>query len=213
MKILLFRLEGVMQSWGELAKWDYRSTELFPSKSGIVGMIAAAMGLQRGDVRIQELCKSITIGTRADRAGEVRTDYQTVSSSTMLTAKGKKRSGGNTIITPKSYLFDASFLVAVTADSHTLRDCLEALNNPVWPVYLGRKCCTPNIPVLGKITTEYDSIIDALNSEPLIERHDEEVFIQVDGTETQRFDVIIDSSKRHFTRRGVNTLLHETKGM
>ena len=54
-KILLIRLEGPLQSWGERSKWDYRDTADFPTKSGVIGMIACAMGLERTDAQLGKL--------------------------------------------------------------------------------------------------------------------------------------------------------------
>lgn len=46
--ILLLRLEAPLQSYGERAKWDFRDSAYFPTKSGVIGIIACAMGLKRG---------------------------------------------------------------------------------------------------------------------------------------------------------------------
>ena len=78
-KLLMLRLEGVLQSWGESSKWDYRDSALMPTKSGIVGLIACAMGLERGNPEIDAIFDAITLAVRADRPGVRMTDYHTAS--------------------------------------------------------------------------------------------------------------------------------------
>ena len=64
--LLILRLEGALQSWGENSKWDARDTAALPTKSGIVGLLACALGWERGDARIAELYDTIQIAVRAD---------------------------------------------------------------------------------------------------------------------------------------------------
>lgn len=179
--ILLFRLEGVLQSWGEHSKWDYRDTAAFPTKSGVVGLLGCAMGLERDDTRIGEISSSLRMIVRADRAGELLTDFQTISADKIYTASGGTRSGGNTIISNKSYLQDASFLVGLTGKKDLLEELDRALKNPKWSMYLGRKNCVPSVPILGEISEEYDSLEQAMQNYPLTERHDENILMEMDS--------------------------------
>lgn len=178
--ILLFRLEGVLQSWGEHSKWDYRDTADFPSKSGVVGILGCALGLERDDIRLGEISQSLNMIVRADRAGELVVDFQTVSAEVLYSASGKPRTGGNTFITHRSYLQDASFLVGLTGDRELLKELHNALHDPKWSIYLGRKSCVPSVPVTGDLTEEYDSLKQAVENYPLINRHDEMVMIEME---------------------------------
>ncbi|MCR4764223.1 MAG: type I-E CRISPR-associated protein Cas5/CasD [Lachnospiraceae bacterium] len=168
--LIILRLEGVMQSWGENSKWNHRASSQMPSKSGIVGMLACAMGLERDDHTIVELGNAITIAVRADRPGLMATDYQTVTGYPLLTAEGKPRSGGNTFISRRDYLQDASFTVFLEAEEDWKNRITDALRDPVWPIYLGRKNCVPSRPVLMEITKEYGSLHDAVNCYPTSDR-------------------------------------------
>ena len=170
--ILILRLEGVLQSWGERARWDFRDSNTMPTKSGVVGLLACAMGLPRGSERIIELSKSLEMGVRADRNGVIFQDFHTVTGERdfLFNAEGKKRVGGATIITPRQYLQDAYFTVALYANEELLNACATALNNPVWSVYLGRKSCVPSRPIFDELTNEYSSILEALESHPLCMR-------------------------------------------
>lgn len=172
--LLVLRLEGLMQSWGERSRWDSRDTEAFPSKSGIIGLIACAMGLRRGDTAIRELEQKMTIGVRADRPGVFMTDYHTITGE-FVTAEGKHRGrkGENsTIISYRQYLFDASFLVVIAAPEIILESIASALKKPKWQIYLGRKSCVPSRPVFEDLTQAYSSIDEALRTIPLSMRAD-----------------------------------------
>lgn len=182
--ILLFRLEGPLQSWGERSKWDWRDTADFPSKSGVIGLLACALGLERENPEIARLNRELTVTVRADRPGELITDFHTVSSDNLLNAEGKKRSGAGTIISHRGYLQDASFLVGITGDAALLKRLKDALDDPVWPVYLGRKSCVPAVPVIGKLTENYETLLQAMESEPLPARHEEnQIRVEFDSME------------------------------
>jgi CRISPR system Cascade subunit CasD len=184
--VLLMRLEGVWQAWGTRARWDVRDTQLEPTKSGVVGLLGCALGYPMHDVRLQDLAASLRFGVRVESPGRVVRDYQTVSDF-LPTAEGTYKLGNSrtvssldkaradscaspaTIISPRYYLEDASFLVAMEqcdGGDLTLIECEQALLRPKWPVFLGRKACVPTRPVLEKLTTDYDDIEDALKRHP-----------------------------------------------
>lgn len=168
--LLILRLEGALQSWGENAKWDARDTAALPTKSGIVGLLACALGWGRGDVRIAALYDKIQIAIRADRPGVRLTDYHTVTGHPLRNAEGKPRSTGNTIVTKRQYLQDASFLVVLQTEEETVRMLEQALRHPVWCVYLGRKSCVPSRPVLEAATNQYADLMDAVLHYPAADR-------------------------------------------
>lgn len=183
--ILLIRLEGVLQSWGEHSKWDYRDTADFPSKSGVIGLLGCALGLERDNVRLGELSQSLHMIVRADRAGELVSDFQTVSAEVLNSASGKPRTGGNTFITHRNYLQDSSFLVGLSGEKTLLEELRDALQNPKWSIYLGRKSCVPSVPVIGCYTEKYDSLKQAMENYPLRKRHDEMVMIEMECGHTE----------------------------
>lgn len=168
--LLILRLEGALQSWGENSKWDARDTAALPTKSGIAGLLACALGWARGDARIAALFDQIQVAVRADRPGVRMTDYQTVTGHPLRNAEGKPRSTGNTIVTNRQYLQDASFLVVLQAEEQTARMLEQALRCPVWCVYLGRKSCVPSRPVLEAATNQYADLMDAVLHYPAADR-------------------------------------------
>ena len=84
--LLILRLEGPLQSWGENSKWDHRDSADLPTKSGIIGLLGCALGLPRKDPALVELCSAVRLAVRADRPGIRTTDYQTVTGTPLLNA-------------------------------------------------------------------------------------------------------------------------------
>lgn len=167
--ILLLRLEGPLQSWGERARWDYRDTMTMPTKSGVIGILACALGIPRHDPALLEMDEKFRMGVRMDRSGIIMTDYQTISGN-IRTADGKQRGRKNedsTLQSWRQYLQDASFLVALSGETGMLQRCANALHKPVWPVFLGRKSCIPTRPVFEQLTSDYTSLEDALRNYPV----------------------------------------------
>lgn len=162
---LLLRLEGPMQSWGERARWVIRDTSTEPTKSGIVGLLGCALGIN-ADEELKKLGEAIKLGVRCDDNGQFLTDYHTVVEGVM-SGEGKIKINQNThkpetVVSWRQYLCDASFVIAIQAEPALIEKLVKAIQSPVWPIYLGRKCCPPAAPVfLG--TGEYESLKQALN--------------------------------------------------
>ena len=169
-KLLILRLEGPLQSWDDSSKWDERNTGDFPTKSGIVGLLGCAMGLERGDPMLTALNAALTMAVRADRIGDRTTDFQTVTGSPLRNAEGKPKSTGNTLISRRSYLQDACFTVVLQTDEIWHQRIVSALQAPAWCLYLGRKTCVPSRPVLECAEPEYFDLTDALHRYPAAER-------------------------------------------
>lgn len=171
-KILILRLEGPLQSWGESAKWDMRDSADFPTKSGIVGLLGCAMGLERGDPKLEELSEALTVAVRADRKGVRAVDYQTVTGNPLRNAEGKPKTTGNTIVSRRTYLQDACFTVFLETDEAWAERIVAVLRAPRWCICLGRKNCVPSRPVLAEERGNYVSLEDALRRCPAAERAD-----------------------------------------
>ena len=141
MPTLLLRLVGPMQSWGVQSNFTVRDTGLEPSKSGIVGLLCAALGRQR-DAEIDDLA-ALRMGVRVDREGQMAGDYHTAQN-VLKAAGGIKK----TEVSRRYYLADARFLVGLEGDDLALfRKLHDALAAPYWPLYLGRKAFVPGEPV------------------------------------------------------------------
>jgi CRISPR system Cascade subunit CasD len=167
---LFLRLAGPMQSWGTSSRLQLRRTDAYPSKSGVVGMLLCAMGVCREESR-EELPRltSLRMGVRVDLAGTVDWDYHTAGAKIGIrSADGKikktaKTGEYETLLSRRQYLYDASFLVALQGSADAVDACASALDKPVWPIFLGRKCCVPAEPVFAGTGT-FDNLTDALSS-------------------------------------------------
>ncbi len=168
---LFLRLEGPLQSWGERGRWSQRDTAPEPTKSGVVGLLACALGLQADD-DIRQLSQQIQFGVRCDRSGIPYTDYHTVGGGyetpQLLTAAGKLKLSSkkpHTELTYRDYLHDASFLAAVQTDPELISRLTRAVQAPHWVIFLGRKSCLPSRPLYEGVG-DYPSLEAALGSWP-----------------------------------------------
>lgn len=144
MTTLLLRLQGPMQSWGTTSRFDERDTQLEPSKSGVLGLVCAALGRDRAEP-VDDLA-ALRMGVRVDREGVPLRDYQTATG-VVIAATGKADLT-RTVVSPRYYLSDAVFLVGLEgADTALLTRIHAALKAPVWPLALGRKSLVPSRPV------------------------------------------------------------------
>lgn len=144
MPTLLLRLAGPMQSWGTTSRFDQRDTGKEPSKSGVIGLLAAARGIDRDNWADLEPLTRLSMGVRHDRPGVPKRDYQTAQN--IISADRSKIH--ETAVTTRDYLADAAFLVGLEGhDRALLAKCDAALRDPVWPSALGRKSYVPSEPI------------------------------------------------------------------
>ena len=135
MAILLLRLAGPLQSWGTQSRFSHRDTDLEPSKSGVIGLLSAAMGIPRGEMqRLAELAR-LKMGVRVDRQGTIKKDYHTA----LNVAKAGGGKPKECEPSKRFYLSDACFLVALQGELTLLQEANNALQNPFWQLSLGRK--------------------------------------------------------------------------
>lgn len=166
---LFLRLEGPLQAWGDhQSKFVIRRTAEAPTKSGVIGMLCAALGVSRIEAPEKWLTDlgALHMGVRIDSPGVRWWDYHTVGAKMeMPTAEGKSKSGA--MLTRREYLCDASFLVALQGDPTLISTLREAMNAPKWTLYLGRKCCPPSRPLLPQNSTgEFTELLSAVKSVP-----------------------------------------------
>lgn len=132
MSVLLLRLAGPLQAWGDASRFARRHTRPEPTKSGIVGLLAAADGRRRTDP-IEDLAH-LTFGVRVDQPGRLVRDFQTA----------RSLDGARTMpLSYRYYLADAVFVAGVEGDPELIAGLDDALRAPVFPLYLGRRSCPP----------------------------------------------------------------------
>lgn len=216
MPTLLLRLAGPMQSWGTTSRFDQRDTGKEPSKSGVVGLLAAALGIDR-EVWNDELksLAALMMAVRHDRPGVLKRDYQTAgcaATDKMRRADGSLSDDG--VTSHRHYLADAVFLVGLQGPDRSLLERAHvALQNPVWPLALGRKSYVPSEPVwLGHGVIDVP-LLEALAATPWIatprrgETAPERLLVSMesaDGSGTLRMDQPLSSfAERRFGARYV----------
>ncbi len=210
MPTLLLRLVGPMQSWGTTSRFDNRDTGKEPSKSGVLGLLAAAMGIDRVNWEELEPLTTMSMGVRHDRPGIPKRDYQTAKN--IISADASKMH--ETAVTPRYYLADAAFLVGFESNDRDLLDRLSnALQNPVWPLYLGRKSYVPSEPVWIEQGIQDGPLFDVLTHWPWIcrkrrwESYPEKLLISCeshDGHGVLKMDELLSSfEERRFGSRFV----------
>lgn len=152
MSTLLLRLAGPLQSWGLDSKFDRRNTQREPTKSAVIGLLAAALGRRR-DESLSDLSERLRFGVRVDHEGDLLRDYHTAKSET------------SAYVTQRYYLCDALFLVGLQGEDPLLLELSQALSHPVFPLFLGRRSCPPEGKlVLGIV--EGASLEEALSAAP-----------------------------------------------
>ncbi|MEO3978044.1 type I-E CRISPR-associated protein Cas5/CasD [Streptomyces sp. CAU 1734] len=149
--VLVLRLAGPLQSWGRPSRYNQRETHHQPTKSGVLGLLAAAEGRPR-EAPIGDLL-GLLLGVRTDQPGSMLRDYHTVSDhrglpmpSSQVNAKGiqKKTSPAkHTGVTKRYYLQDAVFTAALRGPAPLLEALEHAVRNPAFPLALGRRSCPP----------------------------------------------------------------------
>jgi CRISPR system Cascade subunit CasD len=179
---LLLWLEAPLQAWGHDSKFGRRDSLDFPTKSGVLGLLCCARGAGGKeqewlaewadmDMQVQAYIQQDSKGQSLPRLPLMK-DFQMVGSGfdtsdpwqTLLipkTSDGKKAVGGGTKMTYRYYLQDMAFAVALQGPRPLLNNAIEALNQPVWDLYLGRKNCVPTEFIAQGV---YETASDALEA-------------------------------------------------
>lgn len=146
MPTLIIHLSGALQSWSVDEGLRHRTTGAAPSKSGVIGLIAAALGLSRDEA--PGPLAGMRFGVRSDHPGKPLIDFHTAEDKSGT----KKDKSGTKSLSWRGYLMDAAFTVGLESDDRDLLDrCSKALAHPYYIPFLGRKSCPPDEPLRGVI--------------------------------------------------------------
>ena len=176
---LAFYLDGPLQAWGASSRFRHRKTESFPTKSGVLGLLAAALGIDKHAPEESSLLEPLAalrfsvyqvMLTEKPRPVIRIEDFHTVGGGfdagdpVQRLHISQKASGGpsTTVLTHRTYLTDARFVAVLTGNAATLQTCAEALQNPVWGVWFGRKSCLPASPLLPTLADSPDEAVSNL---------------------------------------------------
>src|SRR6516162_7242352 len=142
MSVLLMRLAGPMQSWGTRSRFSNRDTGLEPSRSGVIGLLCAALGRPREHPLDDFL--PLKMAVRVDREGRLMRDYHTAQN---VRRADTSKTPQETVLSERFYLADANFLVGLEGDRPFLKGLDTAVRTPVWVLSLGRKAFVPSLPI------------------------------------------------------------------
>ena len=161
MATLLLRLAAPLQAWGADSKFETRKTAREPTKSGVIGLLAAALGLRRDETEPLTRLAQLRFGVRVEREGQLLVDYHTAN------REEDRKKGKAPYVTYRHYLEDAVFLVGLESeDTALLQELAEALTHPVFPLYLGRRACPPTLPLCLGLREQ--GLVEALQAEPAL---------------------------------------------
>lgn len=211
-RFLILRLDGPMQAWGTHTFEDFRPSNLYPTRSGLLGLLAACVGIERSDHAGQaQLAGSVEFSVRVDsqvdrpgrdkpanKSGMKLPDFHTVMDARKVDGKANKFP----VVSRREYLFDAAFTVAIGAKPQapvSLEQIAEALRHPRYTPTLGRRACPPTRPLL-------DGEIDAAHGvEALRQASGRGQLIYSDSVESGQplrlRDVPLHGTKRQFGTR------------
>ena len=166
---LAFYLDAPLQAWGASSRFQRRETEAFPTKSGILGLIAAALGIdkhspdepeqliplaalkfsvlrvEKKTSPVQRLSDFHTVG--GGWHGDWKQDKDNLIAKMHTPRKAGDGSPFGTVITHRTYLTDAKFIAILEGEKDVIERVAVALENPKWGVWFGRKCCLPAAPL------------------------------------------------------------------
>lgn len=157
MRTLILKLSGPLQSWGAASKFRVRETERAPTKSGVIGLVAAALGRQRGE-SLEDLA-ALEYAVRVDQPGHLLRDYQTA-----IDWHASSKSGSNPRLSTRLYLADAVFIAALSGPESFIDQLAEAIQRPAYPLFLGRRACPAPSDLFIGLRSEEPLV--ALSSEP-----------------------------------------------
>ena len=161
-----------MQSWGSSSRFTRRSTEAFPTKSALVGLLAAAQGRRRVDP-IEDLAQ-LCVAVRVDQPGQLLRDFHTA-----------HRGEVSMPLSDRFYWADAAFGAFIEGPDELIEALAQAIVRPVFPLYLGRRACPPTMPL--RLAVHDGAAWDALQATPWLaakfyqrkQRHNPSVSLRV----------------------------------
>ncbi len=209
---LALLLDAPLQSWGYQSKFDRRTSFSSPTRSGILGMLCAAMGVDRADSETLAEFADLEITVYTLQNNGRLTDYHTVGGgynrkthqrNLVSTAEGKPRK--DPVQTYREYLQSSTFGVVLRGPRNQLEPIGEALQNPRWGIWLGRKACIPASPVMQGLFDTEEAALQHLCQQagtPNASRVCREAASFEDGTDTL-MDTPLDYQTRQFAPRRI----------
>jgi CRISPR system Cascade subunit CasD len=204
MPTLLMRMRAPMMSWGDRSRFTIRDTRREPTKSAVIGLLCAALGRPRWEP-VADLA-ALKMGVRIDKEGTVQCDYHTVMGA--IKSNGDK---GDTVVSQRYYVADADYLVGLESSDRALLDRLDnAVLDPVWQLYFGRKSFIPSYPVRAGVSDL--ALIHALRQHPYaVKQKQRQSKLRYVLEVSDSLDVPLDWQTRLFGNRCVAVEFHSVE--
>jgi CRISPR system Cascade subunit CasD len=181
---LFFQLAGPMASWGGIAVGEDRGSAPHPSRSAVLGILASALGIRRREEdRLRTLAQACRVAVVVVDPGSFLRDYHTTQVPSCTDAKGwplrtrrdeldlvawlrpNKGKAGEAILSSRDYRCDGQWIIGIQAASSdpvfSLDAFRRALLEPQLCLFLGRKACSPSLPLAPQII-EAETLVDGL---------------------------------------------------
>ena len=167
--LFFLHLRGPIMSFADTGYGQIRESGTFPTRANVIGILAAAMGVERGGEELLDLHRRIRVHIGRIERGSRVVDYQTVLTAgyddydpARLRREGMPES--NPTLTWRSFHLGAHYIACIETDLETAKASRAALADPVYAGYLGRRSCVPTTPLLPVDASE-DHPIAALTAE------------------------------------------------
>lgn len=230
---LVFLLDGPFQSWGFTSRFERRMTGSHPTKSAVIGLCAAALGIDKYGPDESERLAALTalrLATyrlpRIDRGRDLPAvrllDYHTVGGGydrddpdqvLHIPRRAERGPAENATLTRREYLLDARFGIVLSGEEKIVASLPVAFANPRWGLWLGRKCCIPATPIIPELQTDRDAAFRALLRLAGLPEHRVEIqFEKTEEVEADEYrvdlvaDVPVAFGERRFGLRRIRTV-------
>lgn len=164
MRYLALLFDAPLQSWGFASRFQRRTTGPHPTKSGVLGLLCASLGLAKGSIEERQWLPRlaalrltvVTIPRRSsalphpDSLGELPVRYLEDFHTVLGTRRASGSPNPDPVVTRRQYLADSRFGILLAGDdTEALERAAGAIRDPVWGVWFGRKCCIPARPIFA----------------------------------------------------------------
>ncbi len=158
MKTILLKFSGPLQSYGTSSHFQTRYTDYYPSKSAVLGLLAACLGYRRDEEEKLRELSTLKFAVRIDQQGGLLKDYHIAITDKEIVEIPQ------TYVTNRYYLEDALFVVALSGMDELIDTLTKAIKSPYFQPFMGRRSLP--VPVDFFLGVSAEDILDSLRNLP-----------------------------------------------
>lgn len=158
MKTILLKLSGPLQSYGTSSYFQTRYTDYYPSKSAVLGLLAACLGYRRDEEEKLRELSTLKFAVRIDQQGGLLKDYHIAITDKEIVEIPQ------TYVTNRYYLEDALFVVALSGMDELIDTLIKAIKFPYFQPFMGRRSLP--VPVDFFLGVSAEDILDSVRNLP-----------------------------------------------